>query len=100
MSTSTESTPATGLPSCKTLVDTLVGLGTSWAAHGLKVGRSALVTGAQTLGKTAETLDALAAAFEQKASAAKETRDANTADSASAADVPGADAPAVLAADA
>ena len=58
-------------PFTKTLVDTLVGLGSSWAAYGLKVGKMALVQSAETLGKTAETLDTLAAAMEKKAAEAK-----------------------------
>jgi hypothetical protein len=71
MNTTTETKTFAGTPSCKSLVDTIVDLGTSWAAFGLKIGKSALVTSAQTLGKTAETLDTLAAAFEKKAAAAK-----------------------------
>ncbi len=69
MNTITDSTPASASTSCKTLVDTIVGVGTSWAAFGLKVGRTALVTSAETLGKTAETLDTLAAAIQKKAAA-------------------------------
>jgi hypothetical protein len=101
MSTSTESTPATSLPSCKSLVDTIVGLGTSWAAHGLKIGRTALVTSAETLGKTAETLETLAAAFEKKAADAKEQSAPAAADAPSSNDLTGAgdvpaDAPAAV----
>lgn len=55
------------VPSCQPLLETLVKLGSSWAAHGLKIGRNAVQMSAETLGKTVQTLDALAAAFEQKA---------------------------------
>lgn len=69
--TTTNSTPSdVNAPSSKTLVDTLISLGSSWAAYGLKVGKMALVTSAETLGKTAETLDTLATAFQKKAETA------------------------------
>ncbi len=72
MNTASHSTPSdVHAPSSKTFVDTLVELGSSWAAYGLKVGKMALVQSAETLGKTAETLDTLAAAMEKKAAEAK-----------------------------
>jgi hypothetical protein len=55
---------------CATVLGTLADLGTTWAAYGLKVGKMALETSAETLGKTAHTLDALAAEFDKKAKAA------------------------------
>jgi hypothetical protein len=72
MNTAAQSTPSdVHAPSSKTFVDTLVELGSSWAAYGLKVGKMALVHSAETLGKTAETLDTLAVAMEKKAGQAK-----------------------------
>lgn len=63
----TSSTPADSTsPSIKSVVETLVGLGTSWAAFGLKIGKQALVHSAETLGKTADTLESLAVAMEKK----------------------------------
>jgi hypothetical protein len=50
-----------------TLLATLTELGSSWAVYGLKVGKMALETGAETLGKTAHTLDVLAAELDKKA---------------------------------
>ena len=71
--TTTQSTAAeAGAPSCKSFVDTLVGLGTSWAAYGLKIGKQALVTSAETLGKTADTLETLAVAIEKKGAEMKD----------------------------
>jgi hypothetical protein len=55
------------VPSCQPLVETLVNLGRSWAVHGLKMGRNAVQMSAETLGKTVQSLDALAAVLEQKA---------------------------------
>src|SRR5689334_608248 len=68
MNTTAEPTPSdANATSCKTLVDTLVGLGSSWALHGLKIGKMAIMTSAETLGKTAETLETLAAVLQKKA---------------------------------
>ena len=50
-----------------TLLATLTELGSSWAVYGLKVGKMALETSAETLGKTAHTLDAIAAELDKKA---------------------------------
>jgi hypothetical protein len=50
-----------------TLLATLTELGSSWAVYGLKVGKMALETSAETLGKTAHTLDVLAAELDKKA---------------------------------
>ena len=84
--------------SCKTLVDTLVGLGSTWAEYGLKVGKMALATSAETLGKTAETLDTLAAAIHKRAEEIKAQEaaksDAPAKEGAPKADAPAADAPA------
>ena len=44
-------------------VDTLSQLGSTWAMHGLKIGRQALLTSAETIQKAAETLDTLAESF-------------------------------------
>ncbi len=49
------------------LVDTLIGLGATWAAHGLKIGKLALETSAEAIGKTAHALDTLAGQIEKKA---------------------------------
>ncbi|MEZ4302868.1 MAG: hypothetical protein R3B70_48540 [Polyangiaceae bacterium] len=71
MNTSAQSAPCNDkATSVKTFVDTMVGIGQSWAAFGLKVGKTALITSAETLGKTAETLESLAVAIEKKAAAA------------------------------
>lgn len=44
-------------------VETLSQLGSTWAMHGLKIGRQALLTSAETIQKAAETLDTLAESF-------------------------------------
>ena len=48
-------------------VDTLIGLGATWAAHGLKIGKVALASSAEAIGKTAQVLDTLAIEIEKKA---------------------------------
>lgn len=53
-----------------TLLSTLTSVGSTWAAYGLKVGKMALVTSAETLGKTAQMLDVLATELEKKKAAA------------------------------
>ncbi|MBK8251272.1 MAG: hypothetical protein IPK82_01205 [Polyangiaceae bacterium] len=58
MNTAQESKTET--PFHKMVVDTLMSVGVAWASYGLKVGQKALVTSAETLEKTAETLDTLA----------------------------------------
>ncbi len=52
---------------CGSLLATLTSVGSTWAAYGLKVGKMALATGAETLGKTAEALDTLAVELEKRA---------------------------------
>ena len=54
------------------IVDTLVGLGTTWAAYGLKIGKHALLASADALGKTAQALETLAGEVEKKGAAAKD----------------------------
>jgi hypothetical protein len=54
---------------CGSLLATLTSVGSTWAAYGLKVGKMALTTGAETLGKTAEALDTLAVELEKRAAA-------------------------------
>jgi hypothetical protein len=49
------------------LLSTLVGLGTTWAAYGLKIGKMALLHTADALGKTAHALETLAAELQKKA---------------------------------
>jgi hypothetical protein len=48
----------------KSLIDTILNdaldVGSAWAAHGLRAGRSALETTAMTLSKTAQTLERVA----------------------------------------
>ncbi len=51
---------------CGTLLHTLAGLGSTWAAYGLKIGKMALEQSADALGKTAHTLDTLASELEKK----------------------------------
>lgn len=67
-------------PSCQPLLETLTKLGSVWAAHGLRVGRDAVRLGAETLGKTMETLDTLAIALEQRAARKSEPEAAPLAD--------------------
>lgn len=55
---------------CGSLLATLTSVGSTWAAYGLKVGKMALTTGAETLGKTAEALDTLAVELEKRAASA------------------------------
>lgn len=54
---------------CGTLLTTLVDVGSVWAAHGLKIGKMALATSAETLGKTAHMLDVIATELEKKKAA-------------------------------
>lgn len=85
----TQSTPAPEKSvhaSCQPLVETLVKLGSTWAAHGLKIGRDAVKLSAETLGKTVETLDSLAAEFEKRAARAKSDVQAPEAGEAAPAD--------------
>lgn len=56
------------------LLGTLAEMGSSWAVYGLKVGKMALETSAETLGKTAHTLDVLAAELDKKAKHAAEPK--------------------------
>ncbi len=58
---------------CETLLHTLVDLGSTWAAYGLKVGKAALEQSADALGKTAHTLDTLATELEKKPAEAPKT---------------------------
>jgi hypothetical protein len=53
------------------LLSTLAGLGSTWVAYGLKVAKMALEQSADALGKTAQTLDTLAAELGKKAPAPK-----------------------------
>jgi hypothetical protein len=53
--------------SCNALLTTLAGIGSTWAAYGLKVGKMALEQSADALGKTAQTLETLASELEKKA---------------------------------
>ena len=55
---------------CGSLLATLTSVGSTWAAYGLKVGKMALTTSAETLGKTAEALDTLAVELEKRAAVA------------------------------
>ena len=52
---------------CGSLLATLTSVGSTWAAYGLKVGKMALTTSAETLGKTAQALDTLAVELEKRA---------------------------------
>jgi hypothetical protein len=63
--------------SCNAFLSTLAGLGTTWAAYGLKVGKIALEQSAEALGKTAHTLETLAAELEKKAAPKDEIVDAD-----------------------
>jgi len=84
MTTSTVSAAADNAKqTCGALLTTLAGLGSTWAAYGLKVGKMALEQSADALGKTAHTLDTLATELEKKAP---------KADAAPAAEAPKADA--------
>ena len=62
----------------ESLGETLVGVGTTWAAHGLKVGKMALEASATTLGKTAQLLETLADEFEKKSSSGPSEEAAST----------------------
>lgn len=55
---------------CGTLLTTLFDVGSTWAAQGLKIGKMALATSAETLGKTAQMLDVIATELEKKHAAA------------------------------
>ena len=92
MNTSDVSTAAENAKrTCGTLLDTLVDLGSTWAAYGLKVGKAALEQSADALGKTAHTLDTLATELEKKAAEAPPADHVVDADAPAA---PPSDAPA------
>lgn len=57
--------------SCNAFLSALGDVGVTWAAYGLKVGKMALETSAETLGRTAKALEALAAELAKKAAAEK-----------------------------
>jgi hypothetical protein len=65
MNETQKETAATGARA--SFVDTLLGVGATWAAHGLKIGKLALETSAEAIGKTAHALDTLAVEIEKKA---------------------------------
>jgi hypothetical protein len=71
---------------CATVLGTLADLGSSWALYGLKVGKMALETSAETLGKTAHTLDVLASELDKKAKAAHHEAETDAAPPAPPAD--------------
>lgn len=71
---------------CGELLTSLSGIGSSWAAIGLKMGKMALTTSAETLGKTAQALDVLATELEKRAAAP--AGDAAPAEAAPAAEAP------------
>ncbi len=78
---------------CGALLNTLVDLGSTWAAYGLKVGKTALEQSADALGKTAHTLETLATELEKKAAQAPVADQVVDADApAPAAKANGADA--------
>ncbi|MFO0756116.1 MAG: hypothetical protein U0359_06475 [Byssovorax sp.] len=51
---------------CAGLLSTLGDVGLTWATYGLKVGKLALETSAETLGRTAKALDTLGAELAKK----------------------------------
>jgi len=64
-------TSSTAAKTCGSLLATLGDVGAAWAAYGLRVGKLALETSADTLGKTAKALDLLAVELAKKAAAEK-----------------------------
>jgi hypothetical protein len=74
------------------LLATLVDVGSTWAAYGLKVGKMALVTSAETLGKTAQALDTIASEFEKKKAAPEAPAPAAPVDHAASTEAPAASA--------
>jgi hypothetical protein len=50
----------------KSIVGTLLELGSTWASHGLHAGKFSLENGARALEKTAKTLESLAKELERK----------------------------------
>jgi hypothetical protein len=50
----------------KSIVGSLLELGSTWAAHGLHAGKFSLENGARALEKTAKTLETLAKELERK----------------------------------
>lgn len=69
MSEATTHAPAEGTTQTEpeaSVVDALFDLGTSWAAYGLKLGKSALEQSAKTLETTARTLEGFARELEKK----------------------------------
>jgi hypothetical protein len=60
------STQKTVEAASKTIVGTLLELGSTWAAHGLHAGKFSLENGARALEKTAKTLETLAKEPEKK----------------------------------
>jgi hypothetical protein len=67
MNTTASAAAESATKSCNALLSTLAGIGSTWAAYGLKVGKIALEQSAEALGKTARTLEALSAELEKKA---------------------------------
>jgi hypothetical protein len=93
MNTTASAAAESATKSCAAFLSTLAGLGSTWAAYGLKVGKIALEQSAEALGKTAKTLDALATELEKKAAAPKDEvvdADAPKADGNGIADAPAA----------
>jgi uncharacterized protein YukE len=78
---------------CGALLTTLVDLGSTWAAYGLKVGKAALEQSADALGKTAHTLDTLATELDKKAAEARHEDRVVDADAVKNGAAPTADAP-------
>lgn len=70
MNQNATTTAETAKHTCGTLLTTLAEVGSMWAVHGLKLGKMALATSAETLGKTAQALDAIASGLEKKHSPA------------------------------
>ncbi len=69
--TATSATPASTASTVRdgkteSLVDTLFDVGMGWAAHGLTIGKLALLQSARTLETTAKTLEKLAAELDKK----------------------------------
>lgn len=69
--TATSATPASTASNVRdgkteSLVDTLFDVGMGWAAHGLTIGKLALLQSAKTLETTAKTLEKLAAELDKK----------------------------------
>lgn len=84
MTTSANPSVESAKQSCNAILASLAGLGSTWAAYGLKLGQIALEQSADALGKTAHTLETLASELDKKHAEAGEPSPAAPVDAPAA----------------